>query len=58
MQTVGPRAGGEGAPSKQKVGSATDEVKGGRFGIKRVGEHVETKFRKKAPPVKNFSVFY
>lgn len=33
--------GGEGAPSKQKVGSATDEVKGGRFVMKRVLENAE-----------------
>lgn len=40
------------------MGSACDEGKGGRFGRKRVGERIETKFRVKAPLEKNFSVFY
>lgn len=55
MQTAGPLPGGEGVPSKQKVGSAIDEAKRGIFGV---GKRIETKFRIEAPLVKNFSVFY
>lgn len=40
------------------MGSATDEMKGGRFAIERVGEQIEMEFRIKAPLVKKFSVFY